>query len=84
MRSLLVFAVIIFIYYALKIIFHSALKAYHEDGGPTPLKGEEMVLDPECRTYVIKDRAVKRRIQGAIHSFCSETCAKRYEETHRD
>ena len=39
-----------------------------------------MVLDPGCRTYVVKDRAVTRRIRGSVHSFCSEACARRYED----
>ena len=83
-RNLLVFIVIIVLYYTIKTVLRSAVKAYHdEDGTRTQLKGEDMILDPECRTYVIKHRAVTRRIQGTVHSFCSEACAKRYEETHR-
>ena len=83
-RSLLIFIVFIVIYYALKTVIRSALKAYHgEDSTPARLKGEEMVLDPECRTYVLKDRATTRRIQGTLYSFCSEACAQRYEEKHR-
>ncbi len=82
MRSLLILISIIFLYYAVRIVFRSALKAYQEQPRRR-LKGEDMVLDPECRTYVIKDRAVTRRIRGSIHSFCSEACAQRYEEAHR-
>jgi len=83
-RNLLVFFVIVILYYALKTVLRSAFKAYHEERDlPTQLKGEEMVLDPECRTYVVRDRAVTRRVQGKIHSFCSEACAQRYAEKHR-
>ena len=83
-RNLLVFIVIIFVYYSLKTVLRSAFKAYHEEhDAPVRLKGEEMVLDPECRTYVIKGRALTRRFQGKVHSFCSEACAQRYEEKHR-
>lgn len=83
-RNLLVFIVIIFVYYSLKTVLRSAFKAYHEeDNAPARLKGEEMVLDPECRTYVIKGRALTRRFQGKLYSFCSEACAQRYEEKHR-
>jgi YHS domain-containing protein len=84
-RNLLVFIVIIFVYYSLKTVLRSALKAYHEGehDAPARLKGEEMVLDPECRTYVIKGRALTRRFQGKLYSFCSEACAQRYEEKHR-
>ena len=83
-RNLLVFIVIIIVYYSLKTVLRSALKAYHEEhNAPSQLKGEEMVLDPECRTYVIKGRALTRRFQGKLYSFCSEACAQRYEEKHR-
>jgi YHS domain-containing protein len=84
MRSLLIFITLVLLYYTLKTLFRSALKAYHEnEPRRRRLKGEDMVLDPECRTYVVKDRAVTRRIKGSIYSFCSEACAERYEEAHR-
>lgn len=83
-RNLLVFIVIIFVYYSLKTVLRSAFKAYHEEhDAPVQLKGEEMVLDPECRTYVVKGRALTRRFHGKLYSFCSESCAQRYEEKHR-
>ncbi len=83
-RNLLVLFVVIILYYALKTVVRSALKAYHEERDiPAQLKGEEMVLDPECRTYVVRGRAMTRRIQGKLHFFCSEACAQRYEEKHR-
>ncbi len=84
MRSLLVFILIIAVYYALKAVLRSAVKAYHEEEDtPARIKGEEMVLDPECRTYVVKGRAMTRHIQGRLCYFCSEACAQRYEEKHR-
>jgi len=45
--------------------------------------GDEMVLDPECHTYVVKDRAVSRHIRGTLTHFCSDACARRYEEKNR-
>ncbi len=85
LRNLLIFIAIIIIYNAFKTVVRAAQKAYYEehDVPPARLKGEEMVLDPECRTYVVKDRAVTRRLHGKLLSFCSETCAERYEEKHR-
>jgi YHS domain-containing protein len=85
MRGLLIFITILLVYYALKAVFRSAFIAYHEENGRTQQRqqGEDMVMDPECRTYVIKDRAVTRRIGKSIHFFCSEECAQRYEEAHR-
>lgn len=83
LRGLLLFIAFLFIYSALKTVFRSARRAYREEEPPRRIKGEEMVLDPLCKTYVVKDRAVTRRIRGAVHSFCSEECARRYEDTSR-
>jgi len=84
MRSLIFFIALVVIYYALKSVLRSAMKTYRDErDAPAKLKGEEMVLDPECRTYVVRDRATTRRVQGQLLSFCSEDCARRYEERHR-
>jgi YHS domain-containing protein len=84
-RGLLFFLVIFMIYSALKTVVRSAFKAYHEDeqrrGGQ--IMGDEMVLDPECHTYVVKNRAVSRRIRGTLTHFCSDECARRYEDKKR-
>ncbi len=84
-RALLEVVVIIVLYYILKTVLRSATRAYRrEDGAPAPLAGKEMVLDPECRTYVVKDRAVSRRLSGKQYFFCSEACAQSYEAKQRD
>ena len=58
-------------------IVYSALKPLLR-GGKKPTDpaqlGEELVLDPQCQTYVVKSTAVTR--QGKY--FCSEECAQRY------
>ncbi len=83
-RSLLIVVFLLVIFYALKTVFRAAVKGYQEeDRNRSRLMGEEMVLDPECRTYVPKGRAVTRRIGNKLYSFCSETCAKQYEDKHR-
>ena len=86
MIRILVFLAAFFILYsALKTVVRSAVKAYHADDQRRSrrLMGDEMVLDPECRTYVVKDRAVTRDIRGSLTHFCSDDCAGRYEEKHR-
>ncbi len=84
-RGLLFLLVIFVIYSAIKTVIRSAFKTYHDDeqrrGGQ--IMGDEMVLDPECHTYVVKDRAVARRIRGTLTHFCSDVCAQRYEDKNR-
>jgi uncharacterized protein len=85
-RSLLIFFFIMIIYYAVKTVVRSAYRAYHHEEAPPRerLKGDELVRDPQCRTYVVKGRAITRRIGGKLYSFCSETCAREYEAKNRD
>ncbi|HET7319919.1 MAG TPA: hypothetical protein VFK23_12335 [Nitrospirota bacterium] len=84
-RVLLFIAFLIVVYYVMKTVLRAAVRGYHDDEEQrrARLKGEEMVLDPECRTYVVKGRAITRRIDGQLHSFCSEACAKQYEDKKR-
>jgi len=35
----------------------------------------EMVLDPECGVYVLRERALSRRIKGDVLYFCGAACA---------
>ena len=83
MRSLLILILIIAVYYTLKKILTAALTSSGEHDKREKVKGQDMVLDPECQTYVVRNRAVTRRIQGTPTHFCSEACAEKYEEKHR-
>ena len=84
MRAFLIFILIVAVYQAVKIVFRAALSTYQ--GGekrPPRIPGEEMVQDPQCRTYVVKDRALIRRVGGRTEHFCSAACADAYERDHR-
>ena len=84
MRAFLLFILIVVVYQAVKIVFRSALSTYQGGGKRPPrIPGEEMVQDPQCRTYVVKDRALIRRIGGRTEHFCSAACAEAYERDHR-
>lgn len=40
---------------------------------------DEMVKDPICQTYIPKSSAIKTRIAGQEHYFCSPTCAEKFK-----
>jgi hypothetical protein len=85
-RGVLVFLIVVVIYSAIKVVVRSAVRGYYhgdEQRRGRQIMGDEMVLDPECRTYVLKDRAVARRIRGTLTHFCSDACARRYEDKNR-
>ena len=70
LRLLLLFAFCYVIFLVVKsLIFGKKSKA----GDATKI-GEQMVLDPQCQTYVPESDALVR--QGKY--FCSEECAQRY------
>lgn len=41
--------------------------------------GVPMVQDPVCSTYLLKNRALMRRVSGVDYLFCSEACADSFE-----
>ena len=68
LRVVFLFIIIYIVYSALKPLLRGGQK-------PDPAQlGEQMVLDPQCQTYVPKSEAVTR--YGKY--FCSEECAQRY------
>ena len=44
----------------------------------SPGKGELMVRDPVCGTFVVPSRAVTARDKSGTHFFCSEKCRQAY------
>lgn len=85
MRAFLLFFLFLVVYQAVKTVFRAAMTAYHEGGSRAPrIPGEEMVQDPQCRTYVVKGRALARRIGGRTLYFCSTACADAHERDHRE
>lgn len=43
-------------------------------------RGEEMVLDPECGTYVPRNDAVKTQFKGKTLYFCSPDCRDKHQK----
>ena len=40
---------------------------------------QPMVLDPNCNTYISKAGAVRKKIGGQEHYFCSKKCLMEYQ-----
>jgi len=78
-RTILIFILFVLLYHSLKTVIRSATRAARGEEERTGLPGAEMVLDPECRTYVLKERALVRTQGGVRRYFCSEACAEKHE-----
>jgi len=62
-------------------VFQMLKQALLKPPGPPPEKttrGEEMVQDPECNTYVPRGDAIKAQHKGETHYFCSNECRDKY------
>jgi len=82
LRFFLFFFLAILIYYGVWFLFRllrfwfGLKRKVAEMQGP---QADELVLDPVCQVYVPKGTAIRRRIRGHEHYFCSEECAKTYK-----
>ncbi len=52
------------------------VKSYRVDGEQP--KGEDLVQDPFCRTYVPKSQAYIKMIDGRQQYFCGSECYEKY------
>ena len=48
-----------------------------------PAKGELMVRDPVCGTFVLPSRATSMRDRSGTHYFCSDRCRETYKDAPR-
>ncbi|MDP3542145.1 MAG: hypothetical protein Q8T11_06695 [Elusimicrobiota bacterium] len=85
MRALLIAVYAVIAWYAaravLRWLLQSPPKPERRGAGLPP--DADMVRDPECGVYVLKDRAVTRIVRGSVLCFCSEACADKNEARGR-
>lgn len=72
--SLLRLLLIFLIGYIVVLAFKSLIAGKKENLDQSGDLGEQMVLDPQCQTYIPKTEAL---VRGG-EFFCSEECARRF------
>ncbi len=78
--KVLLLVVVLFIGYKIyKMIQRAAVSSFARvpEGSP-PARGEELVQDPFCKTYVPKSQAIVSDIHGRREYFCSKECRDKY------
>ncbi len=66
-------------YRVVKGVFASSERLDHRNDGVI----DEMVQDPQCKTYVPRRGAERRVVGGREYFFCSKECADKFEEEMR-
>ncbi|MGA2404772.1 MAG: hypothetical protein ABSG91_24235 [Syntrophobacteraceae bacterium] len=52
------------------------------DNTPGAASEAELIRDPECGAYFMKQRGVKGVVEGQVIHFCSEQCYGKYLKSH--
>jgi len=72
----LIFAVLAYVFYRLLRRAFGAISAPRQTGGGQVI--DEMVQDPQCKTYVPR-RQARRKVVGATeYFFCSKECEEKF------
>jgi YHS domain-containing protein len=75
MRALLLLAVLVL----LALVVASLARALAGlRASPPARRGDQLVKDPVCQTYIVMSRAVRSESGGAPVYFCSRECAARF------
>lgn len=77
LRLIILAAVFYLLYRIVKGMFVQKKREVKGSGGEI---FDELVQDPECKLYIPSKSSVKRVIHGRNYFFCSEECAKRFQE----
>jgi YHS domain-containing protein len=78
---LLILALLAFLGYTLWTALRRSISRDSHGEAPRPSssrRGEEMVQDPHCGTYVPRHEAIEERRQGRTLYFCSIACRDAY------
>ena len=78
-RLLLWLIVGFLIYTVVQMIKQALLKPPTPPAEKSP-RGEEMVQDPECGTYVPHNGAIKAQLKGKTLYFCSAECRDKHQK----
>ena len=74
---LLIFAILAYLLYR---IIRGVLGSSKEIGkGRSGGVIDEMVQDPQCKTYIPRRESLRKVIQGQEYFFCSNECADKFE-----
>jgi YHS domain-containing protein len=55
-----------------------------EDNSVPSSEDTELIRDPQCGTYFLRQRGIEARIGGKRIYFCSEECRDKYLVTNRE
>lgn len=84
-RFIITFVIIYFVYQFVKKLFiHNKGGQSHLPGQKAPAsRGEDLVEDPYCHTYIPLSNACQKSVGGKTLYFCSEKCLEEYSANQK-
>lgn len=83
MQRLLIFTLLILAaYYLVKKIGRAWFPPAGGTESEKPPIDAELIQDPQCGAYFLKQRGVKGVVEGQVIHFCSEECYDKYRREH--
>ncbi|NIP49908.1 MAG: hypothetical protein GWO30_07965 [Gammaproteobacteria bacterium] len=76
----LIWLILGFLAYTLFQIVKQALLKPPAPPAEKTTRGEDMVQDPECETFIPKNDAIKSLVNGKSIYFCSTECRDKYKK----
>jgi hypothetical protein len=84
MIRFLLYGILIYVGYRIVKPWLASFMKSTEDS-PHPSSDEtELIRDPQCGSYFLRQRGVEARIGGTKINFCSKECRDKYLVTHRE
>lgn len=78
----LIWLIVGFLVYTVFQIVKQALLKPPQPPAEKTARGEDMIQDPECKTYVPKNDAIKALVNGETKYFCSPECRDQYKKSN--
>ncbi len=79
LRLILLLVILRAIYLLLRGIWRGVVDAARVPVDDARSTTGTLVQDPVCGTFVVRERALSARTDGALHYFCSDECRRAYE-----
>jgi YHS domain-containing protein len=85
MGRIFLYAILVWIAYFLvkkvaKTFFSASVPQDRHSGA---VSDAELIQDPQCGAYFMKQKGIKGIVDGKVIHFCSEQCYGRYLKRHR-
>jgi hypothetical protein len=82
MIRFVLYGILIYVGYRILKPWVASLIKSSEDNPASSSEDTELIRDPHCGTYFLRQRGVEARIGGRKVYFCSEECRDKYMLTH--